>query len=122
MAGMKTIIVLAFLLASGILAAILSCALGSNWLPLLSVFTFLLAPFPNIICRRISGSTGGDYMSEDSNFFVVSGIGLPVVLNHSAIITDLALILSLCGGILIYTTILGYFHYFVEQPSDPYSY
>eukprot|EP00842_Homolaphlyctis_polyrhiza_P000722 jgi/Hompol1/1650/HPOL_000824-RA len=128
MAGMKTIILLAFLLASGILSVILSCALGNNWLPLISVFTFILAPLPNIICRRAAGSR--DFMSSDDNkgvldagyfitsFMIVSGIALPVVLNHSAVITDVALILSLCGGILIYITMIGYLHYFVEQDHD----
>ncbi|KAH6561375.1 hypothetical protein BASA50_002617 [Batrachochytrium salamandrivorans] len=130
-AGMKTIILLAFLLASGILSVILSCALGNNWLPLLSVLTFLLAPLPNAICKRASSSSR-DFLSDDSDrgildagyfvtsFLVVSGIALPIVLNHSAIITDLALILSLCGGILIYITILGYQHFFVDQPYETY--
>ncbi|KAJ1344034.1 hypothetical protein BSLG_001174 [Batrachochytrium salamandrivorans] len=103
----------------------------SNWLPLLSVLTFLLAPLPNAICKRASSSSR-DFLSDDSDrgildagyfvtsFLVVSGIALPIVLNHSAIITDLALILSLCGGILIYITILGYQHFFVDQPYETY--
>ncbi|EGF81918.1 hypothetical protein BATDEDRAFT_86977 [Batrachochytrium dendrobatidis JAM81] len=131
-AGMKTIILLAFLLASGILSVILSCALGNNWLPLLSVLMFLLAPLPNALCKHASAGTSSDFLSDDSNkgildtgyfitsFFVVSGVALPVVLNHSAVISDLALILSLCGGLLIYITILGYQYFFVDQTYETY--
>ncbi|KAL2918885.1 Vacuolar protein sorting-associated protein 55 [Polyrhizophydium stewartii] len=127
MAGMKTILALAFLLACGILSVILSCALDSNWLPLVSVLLFLLAPLPNAVCKRAAGSS--DFMSEDNSglldtgyfmtaFFVVSGLALPVVLNHSGAITSLALILSLCGGSLIYLTVLGYMQYFVDTNTD----
>ncbi|KAJ1566887.1 Vacuolar protein sorting-associated protein 55, partial [Nowakowskiella sp. JEL0078] len=64
MAGMVHIIALAFLLAVGSLSVILSCALYSNWLPLLVVIAYLLAPFPNILCKRLAGNS--DFMSEES--------------------------------------------------------
>ena len=129
MAGMKTIIALAFLLSSGMLSAILACALGNNWLPLIGVLTMVFAPFPNIICTRAAESS--EYMGEDNrglvdagyfitSFFVVSGVALPIVLSHAGIISTLALILSVSGGVLIYLTIVGYVYNFVEYEQDIY--
>ncbi|KAI9007782.1 vacuolar protein sorting 55 [Hyaloraphidium curvatum] len=132
MAGMKTIIGLAFLLALGVLLVILSCALYSNWLPLLVALTYVLAPFPNALMKRCAG--GDDLMGADENrgleetgyfltsIFVVSGFGLPVVLAHAQIITFTAMILSFVGGVMVYSTILGYMHFFVEPPEQSYAF
>jgi uncharacterized membrane protein YbhN (UPF0104 family) len=80
MAGMKTIIGLAFMLAVGILLVILSCALygyastlnvlnnSRNWWPLLVVLTYTLAPVPNLIMQRCAG--GDDLFGSDDNRFV----------------------------------------------------
>ena len=87
MAGMLTILGLAFFLALGIISVILSCALFGNWLPLLVVLTYLLAPIPNAVCKRLAGS-GSDLFGEENkgiretgyfitSFFVISGFGLP---------------------------------------------
>jgi Vacuolar protein sorting 55 len=45
---------------------ILSCALFSNWLPLLVVATYVLAPLPNAICSRYAA--GEDFMSDSSGY------------------------------------------------------
>ncbi|KAI8898172.1 vacuolar protein sorting 55 [Globomyces pollinis-pini] len=123
--SMVTIIGLAFFLATGVLLVILSCALDNNWLPLLVVLTYLIAPLPNIVCKRIAGMD--DYFHDEphkgvletgyflTSFFIVSGFGLPLVLHHANILTQHATILSLIGGLLIYTTILGYIHFFTER-------
>ncbi|KAJ3181241.1 Vacuolar protein sorting-associated protein 55 [Geranomyces variabilis] len=135
MAGMKTIIGLASLLATGILLTILSCALYVNWLPILVPLIFLIAPFPNMLCERIAGGGAGgggrDIWSDSSDhrgvletgyfitsFFVVSGVGLPYVLSHAEIIRPEAMFLSVAGGLLVYGTILGYVHAFItaEEP------
>ncbi|KAI8913543.1 vacuolar protein sorting 55 [Gorgonomyces haynaldii] len=116
---MLVIIGLAFLLASGILSVILSCALDNNWLPLLVVLTYVLAPIPNALTKRV----GSDLFQDEgrgiletgyfiTSFFIVSGFGLPLVLNHSKLITDHAMILSLVGGLLIYATIVMYMRVF----------
>ncbi|KAI9002269.1 vacuolar protein sorting 55 [Gaertneriomyces semiglobifer] len=134
MAGMKTIIFLSFLLASGILLVILSCALYGNWLPLLVVLTYVLAAIPNMICKRIaSGGGGRDIWSDSSDFrgvletgyfitsfFVVSGFGLPAMLAHAGKITMQAMIMSFSGGLMVYGTILGYVHFFVEREDELY--
>jgi hypothetical protein len=66
---MVIILILAFFLALGILAVILSCALFGNWLPLLVVLTYLIAPAPNVICKRLALAHGSDMFSsgDDEN-------------------------------------------------------
>ncbi|KAJ3246022.1 Vacuolar protein sorting-associated protein 55 [Chytriomyces hyalinus] len=119
---MAAIIALAFSLSVGILLVILSSALFNNWLPLLVVLTYILAPIPNWVCKRIAGNS--DFYSDDNrgvletgyfmtSVLVVSGFGLPLVLAHSELITMTAMYLSLTGGLMIYFTILGYIKFFV---------
>lgn len=83
-AGLKTIISLSFVLAVGFLLVILSCALFKDYLPLLVVGTYILAPVPNWICGRISNPD--DFVETSGNavldlgrfftgFFVIMGIG-----------------------------------------------
>ncbi|KAL8945824.1 MAG: hypothetical protein Q9222_007689 [Ikaeria aurantiellina] len=83
-AGLKTIIALSFVLAIGFLLVILSSALWRNYLPLLVVATYVLAPLPNWVCSRCSNPD--DFMESSGNavvdfgrfctgFLVVMGIG-----------------------------------------------
>ncbi|CAL8584068.1 Vacuolar protein sorting-associated protein 55 [Xanthoria parietina] len=83
-AGLKTIIALSFVLAIGFLLVILSSALWRNYLPLLVVATYVLAPLPNWICSRCSnpddfmessGSAVLDFGRFCTGFLVVMGIG-----------------------------------------------
>ena len=71
-------------LAIGFLLVILSSALYQNYLPLLVVATYILAPVPNWICGKASRSD--DFMDSGSNsvvelgrfmtgFLVVMGVG-----------------------------------------------
>ncbi|KAI9100665.1 vacuolar protein sorting 55 [Phlyctochytrium arcticum] len=130
MAGMKTIISLAFLLAIGILFVILSCAQYGSWLPLLVILVFVLAPLPNLICGRVDG--GGDIWSDGgdrrgiaetgtfiTSFLVISGFGIPMVLAHAGKIQEMAMAMSVTGGLMVYGTILGYMHFF-GRAEDPY--
>ncbi|KAI9176142.1 Vacuolar protein sorting-associated protein 55 [Blastocladiella emersonii ATCC 22665] len=116
------VIALATALATGFLLVVLACALYSNWLPLLIVFTYILAPLPNMICTRCTGAD--DVFSDQSSsgwrdagffltsFLVVSGFGLPLALTRSGIIDPTAGIMSVTGGVLVYGTIVAYGHYF----------
>jgi hypothetical protein len=100
----------------------------SNWLPLLVVLTYVLAPIPNRVAMSFAHSN--DYFNDEpskgvmeigyfmTSCFIVSGFGLPFVLNHASIITDHAMYLSLVGGGLIYITILGYMYFFTERVDD----
>ncbi|KAI9786962.1 MAG: Vacuolar protein sorting-associated protein 55 [Geoglossum umbratile] len=85
MPGLKTIIALSFVLAIGFLLVILSSALWRNYLPLLVVATYVIAPLPNFICGRFSNpddfmdSAGSaavtDFGRFCTGFLVVMGIG-----------------------------------------------
>ncbi|KAF2765296.1 vacuolar protein sorting 55 [Teratosphaeria nubilosa] len=125
MAGLKTIIVLSFILAIGFLLVILSSALFQNYLPLLVVGTYVLAPIPNWLCSKAGNND--DFMSEGGSssivelgrfmtgFLVVMGVALPVVLAHCDQIRIEAMIMSIIGGLLIYGTIISFTMFFTEQ-------
>jgi len=127
-AGLKTVILLSFVLAVGFLMIILSCALWANWLPLLVALTFVLAPLPNTLFSQC----GGDEFSASyegsgpvdlgrflTSIIVVTGFALPIVLTHSEIIQPGACVMSIVGGALVYGTILAYSAAF-KQDSDDY--
>jgi len=127
-AGLKTVILLSFVLAVGFLLIILSCALWANWLPLLVALTFVLAPLPNAIFSQCGGdefsaSYEGSGPADLGRFItstiVVTGFALPLVLTHSEIITPGACTMSVIGGALVYGTILAYSSAF-KQDSDDY--
>jgi len=123
-AGLKTIIALSFVLAVGFLLVILSCALWNQYLPLLVVFTYVLAPLPNWICRRCANpddfvESGGnailDFGKFCTGFLVLMGIALPAVLAHSDLISYPAMVMSIIGGVLIYGTIISFGLFFQEE-------
>ncbi|KAF7187679.1 Vacuolar protein sorting-associated protein 55 [Pseudocercospora fuligena] len=124
MAGLKTIIVLSFILAIGFLLVILSSALFESYLTLLVVATYVIAPLPNWICAKAQQQD--DFMDNGSSsiielgrfitgFLVVMGIALPVVLAHCDQIKIPAMIMSIIGGLLIYGTIISFTLFFREQ-------
>ncbi|KAF9482779.1 vacuolar protein sorting 55 [Pholiota conissans] len=126
-AGLRTVILLSFVLAVGFLLIILSCALWQNWLPLLVALTFVLAPLPNALFSHC----GGDELSSGyegsapvdlgrfiTAIFVVTGFSLPIVLAHSHVIDAKACAMSIAGGGLVYATILAYSAAFKQEESD----
>ncbi|EOA88383.1 Vacuolar protein sorting-associated protein 55 [Exserohilum turcicum] len=124
MAGIKTIIGLSFVLAIGFLLVILSAALFHNYLTLLVVATYVVAPLPNWLCGRAANHD--DFMESSGNgvvdfgrfltgFFVVMGIALPTLLWHAAEIAGGAAAMSIFGGLLIYATIISFTLFFQEQ-------
>ncbi|KKZ61296.1 hypothetical protein GX50_08771 [[Emmonsia] crescens] len=123
-AGLKTIIALSFVLAIGFLLVILSAALWHNYLPLLVVATYVIAPLPNWICSRCAnpddfmesaGSAVVDFGRWCTGFLVVMGIALPALLAHSGAIQIPAMVMSILGGLLIYITIISFSMFFQEQ-------
>ena len=72
-------------LAVGFLLVILSCALDKQYLPLLVVATYVIAPLPNFICGRLAnpddfgGDGAGNALLDFGKFvtgaLVVMGIG-----------------------------------------------
>ncbi|KAI8376361.1 vacuolar protein sorting 55 [Radiomyces spectabilis] len=127
MAGLRSIIALAFVLAIGFLLVILSCALYYNWWPLLVVATYVLAPLPNALCARCAGED--DIMSDYNSgiidaghfitgMFIITGFCLPFVLAHADVITVPAMVMSIAGGLLVYGTIIAYTHFFAHREDD----
>ncbi|KAH8786294.1 vacuolar protein sorting 55 [Hyaloscypha sp. PMI_1271] len=123
-AGLKTIISLSFVLAIGFLLVILSCALFKQYLPLLVVATYVLAPLPNWICGRCANPD--DFVESSSNavvdfgrfctgFLVLMGVALPALLAHSELIRWAAALMSITGGALIYGTIIAFGMFFQEE-------
>ncbi|KAK9379052.1 vacuolar protein sorting 55 [Kockiozyma suomiensis] len=122
---LSKIIVLASVLAAGFLLIILSCALFDNWLPLLVVGVFLLAPLPNAICEKYAAND--DFMQETSGnavidfgryitgILVVTGLALPFALAHSRVIGLPAMFMSIFGGLLVYGTIITFTMFFNES-------
>ncbi|KAL1923166.1 uncharacterized protein VTP21DRAFT_9542 [Calcarisporiella thermophila] len=122
------IITLSFVLACGFLLVILSCALYNNWWPLFVIGTYVVAPIPNAVCARCGGSN--DIMSDESNtglldlgrfltgILVMTGFSLPFVLAHAEVISIPAMIMSIGGGILVYTTIITYGKFFAQEEDE----
>ncbi|KAF8136368.1 vacuolar protein sorting 55 superfamily protein [Boletus edulis] len=126
-AGLKTVILLSFVLAVGFLLIILSCALWTNWLPLLVALTFVLAPLPNALFAHCGGDEFSSYEANSgpvdlgrfiTSVIVVTGFALPIVLTHSEVIRPGACAMSIIGGGLVYGTILAYSAAFKEDASE----
>ncbi|EJD06036.1 vacuolar protein sorting 55 [Fomitiporia mediterranea MF3/22] len=126
-AGLKTVILLSFVLAVGFLLIILSCALFKNWLPLLVALTFVVAPLPNAIfahCGSDDFSTDGEASGPVdlgrfiTSMIVVTGFALPLILAHSEIIHPAACVMSIIGGGLVYGTILAYTATFSQEADE----
>jgi len=126
-AGLRTVILLSFVLAVGFLLIILSCALWQNWLPLLVALTFVLAPLPNALfvhcgsdelSSNYEGSAPVDLGRFITSMFVITGFALPIVLAHSNVIDTKACVMSITGGGLVYATILAYSAAFSQEESD----
>lgn len=124
------VILLSFVLAVGFLLIILSCALWSNWLPLLVgasysassktlqlihllAITFVIAPLPNALFAHCgSDDYSGSYEPTSAvdlgRFFtsliVVTGFAFPIVLAHSGVITTSACLMSIVGGGYVIST------------------
>lgn len=125
------IISLSGFLALGFLLAILSCALFHNYYPLFDILIFLLAPLPNALFGK-SSSDNANFMSDSPNnaqdtgtfltgLFVTSGLALPVVFYHCQLIGALSCMMSIVGGLIIYSSIVvfsWFFHSSWEQEED----
>lgn len=128
-AGLRTVILLSFVLAVGFLLIILSCALWQNWLPLLVALTFVLAPLPNAVFPHCCGADEYATSFEEGSgpvdfgrfitaLIVVTGFAFPIVLAHSEIINPKACAMSIVGGGLVYGTILAYAAAFKQENSE----
>jgi hypothetical protein len=114
-----SIVSLAFVLSVGILLNILSCALWGVWWPIFVVVAYILAPLPNLVCARCAAGLDDSYQRAffDAGYFltgllITSGFALPAVLAHLEIMSTSALVMALAGGLIVYSVLLLYIHYF----------
>jgi len=115
MSEMQKIIGLATFFAIGVLLIILSCAFENNWWSLFIVIFYAIAPLPNILCSNLNfyEDFSDDRSSNEvgyffTSIFIVSGFGVPAVLNHIGVISASSATLSILGGLMVYGTIIGY--------------
>lgn len=117
MAGIKALVLLAFLGSIGMTLVVLGCALpnfGPSWWPFFVVIFYVLAPLPTIIARRYQDDVGSSNACKELALFLTAGIvisayGLPIVLARSPIIVSGACVLVLLGNTVVFLTILGFF-------------
>lgn len=131
---LNKIIFLSAFLASGFLLILLSCALFNNWRPLWVILIFLVAPLPNITANSIV-STKDDFLtfSNDHNnnptalqefckyltgLLIVSGVSLPLTLYHCHLIEMGSMIMSIIGGLIVYSDIIIFIWFFSEEEEE----
>lgn len=135
---LNKIIFLSAFLASGFLLILLSCALYNNYHTLWVILIFLLAPLPNLIANSIELArdynflTFNDYgNSNDSTqsplqefgkyitgFLTVSGIALPLTFYHCGLIELGATIMSIIGGLIVYSDIIILIWFFNTEEEE----
>jgi len=131
MAGIKSLVGLAFLGSIGLTFLFMACALPEyNWWPFFVVIFYVLAPIPTLITRRFSDSLQtSSALKEACAFFttgiVLSAFALPIVLARapSAAPTiywgSCALVFT--SNIVIFLTILGFFLAFDNEDGFEYN-
>merc|ERR1711909_99172 len=92
MAGIKSLVVLAFSGSIGLLFLFLACALPqfNNWYPFTVVIFYLLSPIPTLIAKRHSEDSSSNPCRELAWFLttgiVVSAFALPIVLARAPVV------------------------------------
>lgn len=123
MAGLKSLVCLAFLGSIGMTLLILACALPGIWWPFFVLIFYVLTPIPTMLAQRHaerSGNSSGSFMDAAifiTMGFVVSAFGLPIILTRSpaAVISLTACYLTLSANVVIFITLLGFFMIFQED-------
>eukprot|EP00092_Neocalanus_flemingeri_P034301 GFUD01037303.1.p1 GENE.GFUD01037303.1~~GFUD01037303.1.p1 ORF type:complete len:158 (-),score=35.81 GFUD01037303.1:592-1065(-) len=91
MAGVKSLVALAFSGSIGLLFLFLACALPqfNNWYPFTVVIFYLLSPIPTLIAKRHSDDSSSNPCRELAWFLttgiVVSAFALPIVLARAPV-------------------------------------
>jgi hypothetical protein len=94
-----------------------------------AALTFVLAPLPNALFAHC---TPDDLISSDydasspavdlgrfiTSCIVVTGFGLPLILQHAEIIKPAASYMSIVGGACVYGTILAYSSVFKQDSEE----
>ncbi|CUM65467.1 uncharacterized protein PRCAT00003107001 [Priceomyces carsonii] len=131
---LNKIIFLSAFLASGFLLILLSCALYNNYKPLWVILIFLIAPLPNIFSQSIESSRDNFLTFNNNNenapssleefcqfltgFLLISGISLPLTFYHTNLIELGSMLMSIIGGIIVYSDIIVFIWFFSEDEED----
>lgn len=135
---LNKIIFLSAFLASGFLLILLSCALYNNYHTLWVILIFLLAPLPNLITNSIELARDYNFLTfndygdgNDSTqsplqefgkhltgFLIVSGIALPLSLFHCGLIELGATVMSIIGGLVVYSDIIIFIWFFNSEEEE----
>uniref|UniRef100_A0A1L8DK75 Putative leptin receptor protein-related protein n=1 Tax=Nyssomyia neivai TaxID=330878 RepID=A0A1L8DK75_9DIPT len=124
MAGVKALVLLAFAGSIGMTLVILACALPQYqlWWPLFVILFYVLSPVPTIVAKRFGQNNQSTSCVELAVFLtmglIVSCFALPIVLTRTGTILAGACYLTLCGNVVVYITLLGYFLLFDADDSD----
>ncbi|ABN64503.2 predicted protein [Scheffersomyces stipitis CBS 6054] len=130
---LNKIISLSILLSMGFLLVILAGIYG-NWFPIIIGIIFGIAHLPVAITRAVASSSDYDFNFDPSSssagnvvkefgeflsaFLVMTGLYLPVLLEHSHILTKTAMVLTIVGGCLIYGTVYTFSSFFDEPEEE----
>ncbi|EEQ39690.1 putative vacuolar sorting-associated protein [Clavispora lusitaniae] len=131
---LNKIIFLSAFLAFGFLLILLSCALYNNWQPLWVIVIFLMAPLPNILSSSIA-SHRDDFLTFSNDhgntptpveevakfltgLLIVSGISLPITLYHTNLVGLGSMVMSILGGLIVYSDIVVFIWFFSESEEE----
>ena len=129
---LNKIIGLSVVLSMGFLLVVLAGIYGS-WSPIVIGIIFAVAHLPVVITKAVTENGDYDFNFDPSSslgnllkeagqftlaFLVCSGFYVPVVLHHSNILTRTAMVLTIIGGFLIYSTVYAFSLFFVEGEPD----
>lgn len=129
---LNKIIGLSIVLSMGFLLVVLAGVSG-NWFPIVDGIIFAVAYLPVIVTRAVFNLSDYDFnfdpqtssqtlvIQEAGKFttaaLLVTGVYLPILLHHSLILTRAAVVLTLIGGSLIFSTIYLFSQAF-EAPEE----
>lgn len=131
---LNKIIFLSAFLAFGFLLILLLCALFNNWHPLWVIAVFLFAPLPNIILASIENNKDDflTFSNDHTNtplpiqefakfltgLLIVSGVALPLTFFHCNLIELGSMLMSIIGGLIVYSDICVFIWFFSENEEE----
>ena len=73
------------------------------------------ARFSSLSCARRNWKDSGHFIT---GALIVTGFALPAVLAHAGLVNPYSSILSLCGGLIVYASLLLYLHFFHNKKEE----
>lgn len=130
---LQKIIWLSIVLTLGFLLIMIAC-INDSWYSFLIGIFFTIAHLPIVLATYFTEKSDYDFDFDPhtsskaillkeiakfvSAFLLVSGLRVPFILHHSHLITKLALILSIIGGIVIYFSVVAFDYYLNKNDNE----